>query len=278
MHNNKKTNRFLSALMIALTGFLFTLFTACDSESEWQSIYNGEDLDGFDLYLGSSLPDEWAKVSEKATTGSVFSIVEMDGDNVIRISGEINGALATKESFENYHLRLVYKWGDTVYNKRNSGLLYHSFGDLGAAFGTWMANIELQLMHENLGDTYLMLNTTCEIPAVKNAESGEWVYAKGAERQLFGNHLEKPHIRKNKDLEKPLGEWNVVDLYCYGRTAVHVTNGEIVMVNYNTGTYENGKIRPLTSGKIQVQSEGAELFIQSMAIRPIESLPAGLLE
>jgi hypothetical protein len=69
----------------------------------------------------------------------------MTGTGVIRISGEINGSLATRESFENYHLRLVFKWGEDVYSRRNSGLLYHSFGDFGTAIGTWMPNIEFQI-------------------------------------------------------------------------------------------------------------------------------------
>lgn len=241
-------------------------------------MYNGENLTGFETYLGKSLGEEWAEVSEAATKESVFSVVDMDGEKLIRISGEINGSLATRESFENYHLRLVFKWGDTVYSKRNSGLLYHSFGGFGEAHDTWMPNIELQLMHGNLGDTYLMANTTCEIPAVKNPASEQWIYTPGAPRQPFGEHANGRLIRKVEDAEKPLGEWNVVDLYCYGRTAVHVVNGKRVMVNYATGTFENGAIKPLAAGKIQLQSEGADLFVRSMAIRPIESIPVELLD
>jgi len=81
-----------------------------------------------------------------------------------------------------------------------------------------MPNIELQLMHDNLGDTYLMANTACGIPAVKDPESEQWVYTPGAELQNFGEHANGRLIRKLKDAEKPLGEWNVVDLYCFGTT------------------------------------------------------------
>jgi hypothetical protein len=94
---------------------------------------------------------------------------------------------------------------------------------------------------------------------------------------VFGEHANGRLIRKSHDTEKPLGQWNVVELYCYGRTAIHVVNGETVMVNYNTGTYENGVVQPLTSGKIQIQSEGAELFVKSVDVRPITRLPAELL-
>ena len=262
-------------LLVALLG---TLVSGCSKESEWKALYNGENLNGFKTHLGKSLGEEWAEISDAATLESVFSVVETDGNKLIRISGETNGSLATKESFENYHLRLVFKWGETVYNKRNSGLLYHSFGELGAAFDTWMANIELQLMHGNLGDTYLMLNTACEIPATQKPETGEWVYTPGADLQSFGAHANGPLIRKKSGEEAPLGEWNTVDLYCLGTTAVHVVNGVPVMVNHKTSTHKDGKLIPLTSGKIQIQSEGAELFVKSLAVRPIESIPSELFE
>ncbi|NLB92330.1 MAG: DUF1080 domain-containing protein, partial [Bacteroidales bacterium] len=70
---------------------------------------------------------------------------------------------------------------------------------------------------------------------------------------------------------------NTIDLYCVGRTSVHVVNGKTVMVNNNTGTVEDGKIIPLSSGKIQLQSEGSELFVKTIQIKPIKEIPAGVL-
>jgi hypothetical protein len=248
--------------------------TSCNQqEQSYTALFNGENLENWDVFLGSSLGGDFDSLAAAATTDNVFSLVELDGENVIRISGEINGSLATREEFENYHLRLVFKWGDEVHSRRNSGLLYHSFGDFGAAFGTWMANIELQLMHQSLGDTYLMLNTTCETAVKLDPESNEFIFDAEADELRFGENDNGRLIRKNSDHEKPLGQWNVVDLYCFGTTAVHVVNGETVMVNNNMGTYENGEIKPLTKGKIQIQSEGAELFVKLVEISSIDKLP-----
>lgn len=266
--------RKLFFLMVIISG---VFLTSCEQEPEWRALFNGENLDGFDTYLGKSLGGEWDSISQAATTESVFSVIEQDGEKVIRISGEINGSLATQESFENYHLRLVFKWGETVYSRRNSGLLYHSFGDFGVAIDTWMTNIELQLMHENLGDTYLMMNTACETPAEFNDETNQWLFTPFAERQKFGLHANGPLVRKLRNVEKPLGQWNVVDLYCFDDVAVHVVNGETVMINYNTGVFENDAVKPLTSGKIQIQSEGAELFIKSLDVKPITEIPTEVL-
>lgn len=259
-------------LPFVITG-MFLAGISCTTEDKWQPLFNGQDLENWDMYIGSSLGSEFDSLAKSATVEKVFSVVDDNGAKVIRISGEINGSLATRESFENYHLRLVFRWGETVYSRRNSGLLYHSFGDFGAAFGTWMTNIEHQMMHGNLGDTYLMNNTACKTSAVKNEETGQFVFTPGADPVEFGAHAGGRMIRKGEDAEKPPGDWNTVDLYCYGRTSVHVVNGVTVMVNSNTGTYEDGFTLPLTSGKIQLQSEGGELFIKSIDIRPITGLP-----
>ena len=264
---------FITMLMISA---LFITIT-CQREPAWEPLFNGEDLENWDKYLGSSLGPKWDDLAEAATKEEVFSVVEENGINVIRISGKINGSLATQESFENYHLRLIFKWGDTVYSQRNSGLLYHSFGDFGTAFGTWMPNIEFQMMHQNLGDTYLMENTTCETEVEKDETGKEFIYTPGGETLTFGEHANGRLIRKNLDNEAPLGQWNTLDLYCIGRTAVHIVNEMTVMENNNTGVYEDGEIQPLSLGKIQIQSEGAELFVKRVDIKPIREIPAAIL-
>lgn len=250
------------------------IFALSGCEKSWQPLYNGENLEGWNTYIGTAL-DGFEDLHAKATPGKVFQIVEENGEKLIHISGEVNGSLATVDTFSNYHLELVFKWGDQVYTKRNSGLLYHSFGDFGAAFGTWMTNIECQLMHENLGDTYLMNNTVCETE-VENSEQA-FIYTKGGQLEQFGDDFEGRGIKKALDAELPLGEWNTVELYTVGRTCAHVVNGKTVMVNTNTGLYENGAIKPLTSGKIQLQSEGGDLFIKSVRIKPIKAIPSEIL-
>lgn len=262
-----------TVLIVAIAG------TSCQQQKQetWQQLFNGQNLENWDMFLGSSLGADWDSLAQAATNEKVFTLVEENGEKIIRISGEINGSLATRESYENYHLQLVFKWGEIVYSRRNSGLLYHSFGPFGAAFGTWMTNIECQLMHDNLGDTYLMNNTTCETAAVQNAENSQFFFSPGAELIQFGDHASGRMIRKSSDAEKPLGEWNTVDLYCVNRTAVHVVNGVTVMVNQNTGTYMDGIIHSLSAGKIQIQSEGGELFVKKVAIRPITEIPAEIM-
>ncbi len=234
-------------------------------------LFNGKDLKGWDIFIGSPVKG-FEQLKEQAKPESVYSIVEIEGTKVIHISGEVNASLASKKEFSNYHLRLEFKWGEKVYDRRNSGLLYHSFGEFGAAFGTWMTNIEHQLMHEHLGDTYLMNNTSCETQAFKNAE-GNFQFKKGGNTERFGEEFSGRNITKESDAEKPLGEWNTVDLYCFGTSSIHVVNGKVVMINTNNSKIENGKFIPLDKGKIQIQSEGAELFVRKVEIETIKQLP-----
>jgi hypothetical protein len=52
----------------------------------------------------------------------------------------------------------------------------------------------------------------------------------------------------------------------------------VVMVLYRNKQNDNGKESPLTRGKIQIQSEGAEVFYRQIKIQPIKQLPAEFLQ
>jgi hypothetical protein len=261
-------------LIIFIVLFL-AAFSSCTKEQPWQPLFNGENLDNWDKHPGTPLKG-FDSLAQTATIDKVFSVTEENGEKLIRISGEINGSLATRDTFSNYHLQLVFKWGDEVFTARNSGLLYHSFGPFGEALGTWMVNIECQLMHERMGDTYLMNNTYCET-SVDEVEEG-FRFSKEGEVRKFSREHNGQGIRKALDAENPIGEWNTIDLYCFGRTSVHVVNGKTVMVNNNTGRVEGGSVLPLSGGKIQLQSEGGELFIKTIEIRPLSKLPEELFK
>ena len=241
------------------------------------SLFNGNDLKNWDIFLGTPITG-FEDLAQKATPVSTYRVTEIEGQKVIHVSGDIFASLATKAEYGDYHLRLEFKWGEKVYGKRNSGLLYHSFGPFGASFGTWMATIEHQLMHGNLGDTYLMCNTACESKSLKSDDGKTFVYSPKEQASAFSEKENGRSVKKAKDAEKPLGEWNTVDLYCFGQTSVHVVNGQVVMVNSNCSKIEDGKKIPLTKGKIQIQSEGGEFFIRKIEIEKINEIPAELIE
>ncbi|MEN8115552.1 MAG: DUF1080 domain-containing protein [Bacteroidota bacterium] len=264
----------MKKFLILLVIFVLAL-TSCDNP--WQSLFNGENLEGWETWIGP-LEEGGEPVGLNKDPLNIFSVVELDGEKVIRISGEVNASIATKEEFENYHLTAEIKWGDEVFKTRNSGLLYHSFGEFGVGIGVWMSSHELQLWTGSLGDSYRMGKSYCEIPMVKN-QDGKFVYSKDADKAPSIPDTETRIIAKDNDYENQVGEWNTVDLYCFGRTSVHVVNGQANMINYNSGKYlGEGNIEPLTKGKIQFQSEGGELFIKNIKIKPIKKIPEELFQ
>jgi len=261
--------------------FLFAItistFNSCETETPWHPLFNGENLEGWDTWVGA-IEENGEPVGLNKDPLNLFSVVDLNGDKAIRISGEKNASLATKEEFGNYHIMVELKWGDEVFSTYNSGLLYHSYGDFGAGLGVWMSSHELQLKTGNMGDSYRMGKSYCEIPMIKNSE-GKFVYSKDGEVLPSIPDTETKIVAKDADFEKPHGEWNTIELYCFEGTSVHVVNGKVNMVNYNSGKYLGEcNIEPLIKGKIQFQSEGGELFIKSIKIKPIKEIPKELLQ
>ena len=246
------------------------------SQKSAKSLLNGKNLKGWDTYIG---PKEKGGVPVGLNVDplKIFTVVDLDGVKVLRISGEQNASIATRKEYENYHIRMVFKWGSKITKQLNSGLLYHSYGDFGAGLDVWMSSHEFQLCTGKMGDSYCMGKSYFEIPAVKSADGKAYTYSPTGEKTKFGQGQTAPIASKSADYEKPFGEWNTIDLYCFGGTSVHVVNGKINMVNYNSGKIENGVVLPLTKGKIQIQSEGGELFVKTLEIEPIQEIPAELL-
>jgi hypothetical protein len=256
-------------------------------KSGWQTLFNGKDLSGWDTYLGPKY-DTLLKKRESMPLGlnndpsGVFSVVNQGNENLIRISGEHFGGISTTEEFENYHLQLQFKWGQLKWAprktaKKDSGLMYHAVGPHGADGGNWMRSHEFQVQEGDCGDYWGCAGAIFDVKAKKDSKN-LYVYDETADMLSFGiTSSAGRHCVKSPDAEKPSGEWNTVDLYCFGSTSVHVLNGKVIMILHNSRQTDEGKETPLTKGKIQIQSEGAEVFYRSIKIRPIEKLPGNLL-
>ena len=258
------------------------------SEDDWKYLFNGKDLGGWDTWIGPPLDDAGKKLTETPVglnndPSHVFTIVKDNGENVIRISGEKWGGITTKEEYENFHLQLMFKWGSLTWGqkknkKKDSGLLYFAVGQHGADYGAWMRSQEFQVQEGDCGDYWGVAGGMEDIPAVKKSDS-EYVYNPAGQVYNFSatSKIGRRCI-KNGDAEKPSGEWNVLDLYCHGDTSVHMINGKVMMVLYHSQQSDNGKISPLKKGKLQIQSEGAEVFYKQIKIKSLNSIPSDFLK
>ncbi len=277
---------FLLLICASLCVFASAVAQSSQKSDSWQSLFNGKDLSGWETYLDrpyakDNQNDKTPPLGLNNDPNHVFSVVSVDGQSALRISGETFGGINTLADFENYHLRMEFKWGTQKWppkldRPRDSGLLYHSNGPHGTPM-LWMESFELQVQEGDCGDYWGVMNVLTDISARKN-DKGVYIYQPGATPLTFQDKT--PIGRsclKNPDSEKPSGQWNVLELYCFGDTCLHVMNGKVNLVLTHTRHTVNGQIVPLTKGKIQLQSEGAEVFYRNVQIQTIKQLPAALL-
>jgi hypothetical protein len=263
---------------------------AAQAAANWTPLFNGRDLSGWETFLGkphqsveiTGLPrNDRGEYLEAIGVGrdpeGVFSIVESDNAPAIRISGEIYGAITTRAEYENYHLRFEFKWGEKKWppregTPRDSGCCYHAVGPHGASYGFWMQSCEFQIQEGDCGDFYSLAGVIVDAegtPVTPGDPKTELIYKKGAAKVV--GHTRR--IIKSGGTEKPKGQWNTLELYCLGQTSIHVVNGTPNMMLTGLRRKVDEREVPLSRGRLQLQSEGAEVFYRNVAIRSIRELP-----
>jgi hypothetical protein len=292
----KHVLRWLAVACCALT----TTITS-SAQSGWTTLWNGKNLDGWTTWMQQPAPssevpglarDPTGKYTEPIGSGrdplKVFTVAQdVDGGPAIRISGEAFGELRTKRSFENYHLKFQFKWGekkwpprDRAETPRDSGLLYHVHAPPGQNGRTWARSIELQIQEHDVGDLYAVGATIAvrarQRPGTKPAlydydPAGEWMF-------FAQSHGMSGRCIKQPDNEKPNGEWNTVELVAFGEDAIHIVNGKVVMRLRGPMRIDTARPTIVTSGPIILQSEGAEIFYRDIQFRPIKAVPPEFAE
>jgi len=270
-------------LRFTATLLLVIIASACQkkpAEQNWVTLFNGKDLTGWDTYLGPAYDSVQNRFDSLSALGlnndpnGVFTVVPLDGASVIRISGEGFGGISTQTEYENYHLRVEFKWGQQKFHprkqsKRDSGILYHGVGPQGAGYGNWMRSQEFQVQEGDCGDYWSIDNSTIDVPS-NGPTKDEYVYDPAAPLRTISYTSEYGRrCIKNPDAEKASGDWNTVDIYCFGDKSIHMINGTVVMKLFNSRHLIDGKELPLTKGKIQIQTEGAEVYYRNIQLEPL---------
>lgn len=271
-----------SGLLLAAAALTLVGVAGTAGADPAQSLFNGRDLTGWETYLGveevPALPFDlfgtWPPpIGRGEDPTGVYSVVEEDGEPAIRISGEIWGALVTRHEFENYHLRLEYKWGEARHPPRdeaprNTGVLYHSVGPDGAFWSYWMRSAEFEVMEGHTGDFTSVDGIEASIRTEWDRAAGyPWLrYADTGEPTQIGGLAFR--VAGAADFENPRGEWNRLELITSGDSAIHRLNGRTVLEVHDLRHEVDGHPTPLTRGKIQLQSEGAEVFFRRLELLP----------
>ena len=254
-----------------------------------RSLFNGRDLNDWQGWLGYADPAVTyrdtpgaAPIGTGRDMSSDFAVRSVDGAPAIWIKGQTWGSLVHKSDLRNYHLRLEFKWGTTTYAPRltepqNNGLLYHTHGQPGAVFGTWSPSVEFEIMR---GSTGMLVTVGKDVRGRTTVGYDPKLIAPHLRFRLGGREVDMINrtptwnVEAATDAERPVGQWNTLDLYVFGDHAVHVVNGVPVAQIRNLATVDaEGTRQPLTHGRIQLQSEGAETWFRNITVEPIKSLP-----
>lgn len=154
-------------------------------------------------------------------------------NGVINIKGDPFGYMRTKKSYSDYNLHVEWRYPEEL---TNSGVFVHAQGP----DTIWPRCVENQLKAGNAGDFVLMSGATIN----EQTDKKKIVVAK-----------------MTASNEKPLGEWNSMDVVCNGNTIETRING----VLQNKGTGLN-----ITEGGICLQSEGKAIEFRNVFITKIK--------
>jgi hypothetical protein len=232
-------------------------------------LFNGKDLTGLTT---------WLKKTGHRDPRKVFTVE----NDMVHVSGEDLGYVATEKEYRDYHLIVEYKWGEKTYGAkyvRNSGVLLHGIGPDGGARGVWMTCIECQLAQGCVGDLIVIRGNDKDgktIPATITSETvlgpdRKTRWHKGGKKTIYSgkqfwwskhdpNFKELIDTRGKDDVESPLGKWTRVECICAGKRITVIVNGHTV--NECFDTYP-------AAGKILLQSEGFEIYFRKFELHPL---------
>jgi hypothetical protein len=200
-----------------------------DKGEGWIKLFNGKDFTGWKKFLDPRKKD--------ADPDKIWTVK----DGMILCEGSVYGYLITDKEYENYELRVQWKWGEKVFTKpRNSGVFVHVHGE----DKIWPKAVEAQLMADHAGDFWLVDNFKLKVdPKRQDPKVARHFY------------------RMKDDVEKPIGEWNQYEITCKGDTIKLVINGKLV---------NEGSEAERTKGKILLQSEGAEIYFRNVELKNLK--------
>jgi hypothetical protein len=281
--------------MIANSHLLLVLLTSAASlhAAEWRPLFNGKDLKGWttlvkDRAVGED-PDRYVSVAD----GMIHMYADTpDGQKVAF------GVITTEESFSSYHLKLEYRWGTKKFaprakpeHKRDAGILYHVWNPS----KVWPGSLEYQIQETDTGDLIFIDSggTFFHEPGdpKRHLPESEGGFARYG---LAKNTWQL--VAKRKVADRNEG-WNTAEIIVHGgRSAEHLVNGESLLCLSNFVRPEGDGTVPLSSGKISLQFEGAEIFYRNIVIRELpptitaeppalalsavggQTIPSGLIE
>ena len=225
-----------------MRGAVLFVLASCSVFADTAALFNGRNLDGFYTFT--------QRHGVNRDPERIFRVE----NGMIHVSGADYGYFVTEKEYGDYYLRVEFRWGEKTWppregKARDSGILFHASGPE----KIWPTSIEFQMIEGGTGDIILVGGTGLEVKGQYREKGRFDRFGKGPWQDLAG------YRDPAGEPERPLGEWNLLELWAEGDSVRYHVNGKLV---------NEGRRASVTRGKILFQSEGAELFFRMIELRP----------
>ena len=238
--------------------YLLALAPALLSAGETISLFNGKDLTGWKI--DAPARDNMTKEKEVEIKDGIMTIDTrkvawwkanppsfMVRDGLLVSLGMPLGHLVTEQEFSDYKLVVEYRFSK---EPGNCGVLVHA-SEPRHLYDMFPKSVEVQMQHEHAGD-FWCIGENVEVPDMEKRRPRK-------DDQVFGGGPKDARriINLTDGSEKPLGEWNTMQIECRGNEIIVHVNGTLV---------NHGFKSTATSGKIALQAEGAEVEFRKVEL------------
>ncbi|MDX1939892.1 MAG: DUF1080 domain-containing protein [Saprospiraceae bacterium] len=225
------------SILIIFVATLLSCKSTSSLSSKSQSLFNGKDLSGWHI-----------DVPEMDNNTSAINPFIIRNGMLVSL-GTPGGHLITDKVYQNYRLEIEYRFAG---KPGNCGVLVHASTPR-ALYKMFPKSLEVQMMHENAGDFWCIVEDIMVPDMEKRRGPKEnWGITEGKERRI---------INLTDGSEKSLGEWNSMTIECLGNAIKVWVNGDLV--NYGTNCTTD-------KGQIAVQAEGSEVEFRKLILKPIK--------
>lgn len=206
---------------------------------ESRDLFNGQDLSGWHVDVPA--------MDDNPEAINPFLV----RDGFLVTLGRPGGHLITDEVFRDYRLEVEYRFPG---EPGNAGVLVHASTPR-ALYDMFPASIEVQMMHENAGDFWSIIEDI-SVPDMeaRRGPRENWGTTEGTERRT---------LNLTDGSENPVGEWN--------RMVIEALDDEI-KVWVNGDLVNHGFDATATEGQIALQAEGSEVEFRKVRLTPITQL------
>jgi hypothetical protein len=215
---------------------LFILSCQSNQDSSVIKLFNGKDLTGWNI----DVPD----MDQDSTLKSPFIIRE----GLLVSLGDPNGHIITNSVYQNFRLEVEYRFAG---EPGNCGVLVFASTPR-ALYEMFPKSIEVQMMHENAGDFWCIVEDI-SVPDMeaRRGPKEEWGITEGKGRRI---------LNLTDGSEKPVGEWNNMVIECAGNSIKVWVNGDLV--NHGTNC-------TASKGNIALQAEGSEVEFRKVELKKL---------